>query len=126
MFRILMVEDEALLALPLEDFLNDQGYQVAWAANAVAALQLLANSAPPFAALLTDIRLGVGHDGWFVAMHARSLDHNMPVVYMSADSAANWQEQGVAGSAMLSKPFSLELLGSTLRGALGTPPYASS
>lgn len=118
MFRILMVEDDALLALPLEDFLKDEGYQVNWAASAVAALQLLAIPSLSFAALLTDIRLGEGRDGWFVAQHARSLHKLMPVVYMSADSAPNWRAQGVVRSEMLSKPFSLELLAAALNRAL--------
>lgn len=40
-----------------------------------------------------------------VAKHARELDPEFPVVYMSGDSAADWASKGVPNSIRLSKPF---------------------
>jgi CheY-like chemotaxis protein len=44
-------------------------------------------------------------DGWEVAKHARELDPEFPVIYMSGDSASDWGSKGVPNSIMLSKPF---------------------
>ena len=56
-------------------------------------------------ALITDIRMGEGPDGWEIARRARELNPRLPVIYMSGDSAADWSAQGVPGSIMLQKPF---------------------
>ena len=58
-----------------------------------------------FRAVITDIRLGAGPDGWAVARRARELVPNMPVVYMSGDSAPEWSSKGVPNSLMVAKPF---------------------
>lgn len=55
--------------------------------------------------MLTDIQLGRGPDGWEVARHARELVPEMPVVYISGDSAHEWTARGVPDSIMVSKPF---------------------
>jgi DNA-binding NtrC family response regulator len=57
------------------------------------------------AGLVTDVRLGSGPDGWDVARHARHKKPDMPVVYMTGDSAANWAAEGVPKSLLLMKPF---------------------
>jgi DNA-binding response OmpR family regulator len=59
-----------------------------------------------YRALVTDINFGREKvDGWKVARHAREIDPEFPVVYMSGDSAADWTSKGVPNSIMLSKPF---------------------
>jgi DNA-binding response OmpR family regulator len=44
-------------------------------------------------------------DGWDVARHAREIDHNFPVAYMSGRDADDWAAKGVPNSIMLAKPF---------------------
>jgi DNA-binding response OmpR family regulator len=58
-----------------------------------------------FRAVITDIRLGAGPDGWAVARRARELVPTMPVVYMSGDSSHEWSSKGVPNSLMVAKPF---------------------
>ena len=55
--------------------------------------------------LITDIQLGAGPNGWEVARHARTKFANLPVVYVSGDSAADWTAEGVPCSIMLQKPY---------------------
>jgi CheY-like chemotaxis protein len=58
-----------------------------------------------FDALVTNIKLEGGPDGWALARRARELDPSIAVLYVSGDSIAGHSENGVEGSRMLSKPF---------------------
>ena len=102
---LLLVEDEALIADVLETVLSDGGFEVVTAKNGTTALQEIEADATRFRAVVTDIRLGVGPDGWEVAQRARELIPNMPIVYMSGDSTHEWASKGVPGSVLLAKPF---------------------
>lgn len=104
---ILLVEDEELIRNVVEDTLDDGGFKVVLAESGEEAVKLLDASDPKYRALVTDIKLG-GHGtltGWDVARHARSIDPELAVVYMTGDSAAEWASQGVPNSVLLTKPF---------------------
>lgn len=47
-----------------------------------------------FAAVLTDIRLGAGLNGWDVARSARLEHPHMAVIYMTGDSVGDWVKEG--------------------------------
>lgn len=102
---VLVLEDEPLIGLTVEDALNEAGYEVRLSAQAVEALRELEASAEMLSALVTDIRLPGGGDGWQVARRARELNPVLPVVYMSGDSALRHSSQGVPHSIMVQKPF---------------------
>ncbi len=102
---VLVVEDEALLAYFVEQTLTDAGYEVLLAANGEEALAAIAEQVEDLAGLVTDIRWRKGPDGWEIARAARDLNHSLPVIYMTGDSAADWAVQGVPKSVMLQKPF---------------------
>jgi CheY-like chemotaxis protein len=55
--------------------------------------------------LVTDIRLPGGSDGWEIARHARELKLDLPIVYTTADSAAEWPVRGVPNSVVVQKPY---------------------
>jgi len=59
------------------------------------------------AGLVTDIRLGAGPSGWDLARHARQTRPDLPVIYMTGDSAADWPVQGVPRSQVVQKPFAV-------------------
>lgn len=105
---MLVVEDDVLLAFPVEHVLLDAGHQVEVVHNGNDALNALHRDTDTFDALVTDIRLGSGPDGWEVARRARQLTNGIRVIYMTADSAAQWTGNGVPGSVMLRKPYSLD------------------
>jgi DNA-binding response OmpR family regulator len=70
------------------------------------AVELLDASDGRYRALVTDINLGRDKvDGWDVARHAREIDPDFPVVYMSGKDADDWASKGVPNSIMLAKPF---------------------
>lgn len=102
---ILVVEDEALLQLALQDDLEEAGFAVETASTGDAALNALDERAHDIKCLVTDIQLGGKVDGWAVARHARELNPQLPIIYMSGDSSAQWASQGVSKSMMIEKPF---------------------
>jgi CheY-like chemotaxis protein len=106
---ILLVEDEVLLCWILEEALRDDGYTVHIATTGDGGMEAV-ESGQRFAALVTNIRLKDGPDGWTLARRAREIDPAIPVLYVSGDSASQHREMGVEGSSMLSKPFQPEAL----------------
>jgi len=118
---VLVVEDEALLAFDLEHELSLAGYKVEVATSGDDAIRLL-DRAGKFAAVLSDIRLGSGSDGWAVAKHARRIDPTIPIVYMSGDSSADWASEGVPSSLMLAKPFAMAQIITAVSGLTNQVP----
>ena len=102
---LLLVEDENLIALALADELVSGGYTVVTAHDGQLALDEIHADVSRFRAVITDIRLGAGPDGWSVAHAAREVSPTISVVYMSGDSAGGWAANGVPESVMLAKPF---------------------
>lgn len=105
---ILVVEDEAMVAILIEEALTDAGYEVALAYNGPAAMQSIDSQIDDMDALITDVRLGGSITGWDVAKHARELAPDVPVIYASGDSSGDWRRHGVEGSVMLAKPYSMD------------------
>jgi CheY-like chemotaxis protein len=102
---ILVVEDDHLVQSVVEESLSDGGFEIVVAPSGEKAVELLVTP-KKYRALVTDINLGHGKmDGWDVARHAREVDPNIAVVYMSGKDIADWAAQGVPKSVMLAKPF---------------------
>jgi CheY-like chemotaxis protein len=102
---LLLVEDEALIRMNLQAELEEAGFELVAATNGEQAMTELETDAARFRGLLTDIKLGQGPNGWELARHARESVPHIPVVYMSGDSAHEWDAQGVPNSIMVAKPF---------------------
>jgi DNA-binding response OmpR family regulator len=103
---ILVVEDDRLVQTVVEDSLTEGGFEIVLASSGENAVELLDTSQGKYRALVTDINLGRGGiDGWDVAKHAREIDPNVPVIYMSGKDASEWASKGVPNSIMLAKPF---------------------
>lgn len=111
---ILLVEDEFLIRVTLELALEDAGYGVVTAANGEQAISSFDEDPARFGAVITDIRLGHGNTGWDVARHCREVNADLPILYITGDSAADWEEQGVSGSLLLTKPFTFDRVVATL------------
>ena len=56
-------------------------------------------------ALVTDIKLPKGPNGWEIARHARMRSADMHVLYMTGESEHEWGIHGVPRGRMLQKPF---------------------
>ena len=102
---ILLAEDEVLIRMNLEEELTEAGFDVMASWNGQQAIAELEAEPARFFAVVTDIRLGRGPDGWEIARRARELVPTMPVVYISGDSAGEWATRGVPSSVMVPKPF---------------------
>jgi DNA-binding response OmpR family regulator len=89
----------------LETALTEAGFDLTITEDGGQALAELESDATRFRAVITDINLGAGADGWEVGRRAREIIADMPVVYMSGDSAHDWASKGVPNSIMVTKPF---------------------
>jgi CheY-like chemotaxis protein len=113
--RVLIVEDEALVAMLLETILEDMGHvPVGPAATVEEALSLIASDAPLHAALL-DINLA-GQEVFPVA--AALAERGVPFVFSSGYGAGGvpqaWQDRPT-----LQKPFTEAAVHDALNRALG-------
>jgi CheY-like chemotaxis protein len=120
---ILLVEDEPLVLLVAQDALEAGGYTVLPVQLSSEALNVLDSRIAELSGLVIDIRLPGGPDGWEIARRARELRSDLPIVYTTADSAADWPAKGVPNSVVVQKPYpGAQLLTaiSTLMTAAGT------
>lgn len=102
---ILVVEDDPLIQSIVEEMLSDWGFEPAVAASGEEAVTLLKGQIGKYRALVTDINLRGKMDGFEVAQHAREIDPEFPIIYMSGAVASDWTSKGVPNSIMLAKPF---------------------
>ena len=116
---VLLVEDEILLCWLVEDALSGCGYEVLTLTNGNEGLDALDGSRS-FDALVTNIKLEGGPDGWALARRAREVDPSIAVLYVSGDSIAGHHENGVEGSKMLGKPFDPDKLCDSLADLIGS------
>jgi CheY-like chemotaxis protein len=114
--RILLVEDEFLIAEWIAESLSEQGFFVQVASNARDALRQLA--AAPVDVLFTDINLPGGMDGAALARRARELLPCLPVIYASAKVAMLAPEARVPGAIFLRKPYEPEAVGRLIADAM--------
>lgn len=102
---ILLAEDESLIALTLEDALEEAGFAVHHVVAGEDAMDALERHGHGICGVITDIKLQGSVDGWAIARRAREMLPHIPVVYMSGDSAHEHTSLGVPDSIMIQKPF---------------------
>jgi DNA-binding response OmpR family regulator len=102
---LLVVEDDPLVGTLMESSLTEAGFHIVAASDGIQALAELDADATRFKAIVTDIKLGAGPDGWDVGRRAREFVSDVPVIYVSGDSGHDWSSKGVAESVMITKPF---------------------
>jgi CheY-like chemotaxis protein len=102
---VLLVEDESLIAEMIGMALEDHGYAVSIAASASEALDHLAAGAVDI--LFTDINLPGDMDGADLAVRAREMQPDLPVIYASGRWSLLERLQRMPHSAVLPKPYSL-------------------
>jgi len=123
---ILVVEDDRLVQGIVEDCLSEGGFEAVIASSGENAVELLNAAEGKYRALVTDINLGLRKiNGWDVARHAREIDPNFPVVYMSGKDADEWASKGVPSSIMLAKPFAPAQLVTAVSQLLNANPPAA-
>jgi CheY-like chemotaxis protein len=113
--RILIVEDDALIALDLQHTIEDLGGAVVGRASRTSEAIGLAVKHQPDVVLM-DIRLAGGSDGIEAARGIRRLQE-VPIIFVTgnADPATRERVLELSNVSLLNKPVDHRLLGSTLR-----------
>lgn len=103
--RILIVEDEAAIALPLRDDLELEGYRVTVVDNGNAAVDQACSE--PFDLLLLDVMLP-GKSGYDVCREVRTKKPNLPIILLTAKSQEAEKMLGfeLGADDYVTKPFS--------------------
>lgn len=114
--RVLLVDDDVLTSLALHRVLEDAGFRVESVYCGATALAAIRRS-PPWA-LVTDVDLGRGPDGFDVARFARAYRPGLPVVFISGHEGARQASEGVAGSEFIAKPCTGERIAEALHRAI--------
>jgi DNA-binding response OmpR family regulator len=124
--KVIVVEDEALLALELENLIEDAGHEVVgWATTLEELRQLMREKDADVA--FVDLQLADGPTGIDVARHIRKADRSV-VVFMTANP--RWLPDDLAGAVgVIAKPYTMNGVREALRflheGIRRPPPAAA-
>lgn len=123
--RLLLVEDDRLLAEGVLRALKADGYTVDWVASGTQAAAALASDA--FDLVLLDLGLP-GKDGLAVLQQLREADNPVPVIVVSARDQLGDRVSGLDAGAddYLVKPFDLAELRARIRARLRRPAERES
>ena len=102
---VLFVDDEPLIFETVKDALEEGGFAVRPEHTAEGAMHALEESSDHLSALITDVNLGSEITGWDIGKRARELRPDLPIVYTSGYSAADWSALGVPHSLLVPKPY---------------------
>lgn len=101
--RILVAEDEPQIQHFVEDALSDGGFEADVVQSGEDALSRFNDGRSGCKALVTDINIGAGLNGWELARRVREINPDFPVVYMTGGHAEAWKSQGVPNSILIAK-----------------------
>lgn len=102
--QILFVEDDPIIGMSASEFIRDRGFKVLDVDCALDAMKVIHRHGY-LSALVTDVDLGPGQDGFALARQARTAYPSLPVVFISGTAAARHAVEGVEGSVFISKPY---------------------
>jgi len=107
--KVLLVEDEPVLAEIIRDSLQSRGFRVMHTVSAIEALTLYADQKPDI--MILDVMLPDG-DGFAIAKQIRYTDIDTPIIFLTSRSLPQDVVEGFesGGNDYLKKPFSLEEL----------------
>ena len=120
---VLVVEDDLLTQDIVRSALEDAGFGVLIASTGAAAIELLEGSrGGAIRAVVTDVNLGRGNDGWQVARRAREIRPDMPLIYVTGGNSEEWAANGVPQSILINKPFAPAQIVTAVSQALNAAP----
>lgn len=107
--KVLLVEDEPVLAEIIRECLQSRGFEVTHTSSAVEAVTLYATR--PADIMILDVMLPDG-DGFAIAKQIRRSDLDIPIIFLTSRSLPQDVVEGFesGGNDYLKKPFSLEEL----------------
>ena len=101
---VLFVDDDLISRLLNCAILRESGFVVVEARSYAEACSAIERN-PQLSALVTDIDLGAGPDGFEIARQARLAAPQLPVIYMSGTEHQRYDKEGVRDSCFIAKPF---------------------
>jgi CheY-like chemotaxis protein len=110
---LLIVEDEPLSGMLMANAFEASGYSVSLCGTGYDALNYI-EMEDGIAAVVTDIKLGDGPDGWEVARRAREHFPEARIVYITGFVDDVAREEAVPESVLLEKPLEVDELISTV------------
>lgn len=124
--KILIVEDEALLAMELEALIEDAGHEVVgWATSLAEARTVIEQAKADLA--FVDIHLADGPTGIDVAKYIEDRDH--PIVVFMTANPSRIPESFVGAVGVISKPYTMNGVTQALRylqeGVREPPPVSA-
>ena len=112
--RVLIVEDDAILAVTIEMTLRDAGVQdIEVCSTTEMALVALRASQPD--AIVLDVHLADRDDGWTIAELVRSLGPNSPRIVFSTGAPRDIPQEIAELGCVLEKPYDPQTLVDVLR-----------
>ena len=107
--KILIVEDEKMLAEILSDTLSDRNFDVRLAYDGIHALEAIKKE--PFDVIVSDVMMP-NLDGYSLAKKLRNEGFNTPILFLTALSATEDVVKGfeTGGNDFLKKPFAIDEL----------------
>ena len=107
--KILIVEDEKMLAEILSDTLSDRNFDVHLAYDGIHALEVIKKE--PFDVIVSDVMMP-NLDGYSLAKKLRNEGFNTPILFLTALSATEDVVKGfeTGGNDFLKKPFAIDEL----------------
>jgi CheY-like chemotaxis protein len=102
--NLLFVEDDLVQGMDVSATLEAEGFRVTNVSSHAEAIEALSRD-QDLGALLTDIDLGPGPDGFDVARQARRLRPGLPVVFVSGSMGIYHAARRLPGSIFVAKPF---------------------
>ena len=115
---VLLVEDEATLAMIIKDTLEGQGFRICLAGDGEEGLRLFFEEKPDV--LVADVMMP-RMDGFEMVRRIRKTDTRTPVLFLTARSAMNDVVEGfeIGGNDYLKKPFGMQELMVRIKALLG-------
>ena len=114
--KLILLEDDALILDCTQDALAEAHFEVLPAMTGDEALQLLSDT-PECLAMMIDVRLQSGPDGWEVARRARSVRPDVAIIYTTTADSVAFDRERVDRSVLLQKPYTLDRAVSAAREA---------
>jgi CheY-like chemotaxis protein len=116
---VLVVDDEPLVSMLIIDVLEDLGYAAIEAPDGVSGLKVV-ESDSRIDLLITDVGLPGGMNGSEFAEAARRTRPGLKILFVTgyAETGLLGPEQRQSGMQVLTKPFSIDMLASKIKGML--------
>ena len=105
--KLILLEDDPVILICTQDALTEAGFEVFPAVNGTEALALLAET-PDCLAMMVDVRLAEGLNGWEVARRARDTRPDLAIIYTTTADGPDYERERVDRSVLLQKPYTLD------------------